>query len=98
MLAVADADAPDVRLFDAVSAEGAVLRTVRVHSAPVLLMRLNAAHDAVISVDAVRDADGACGAAERVCGGSSNTPGERVCRRPSGAAERVRVRQLRQDG
>jgi len=52
VLAVADLEGPDLRLFDAMSAEGTVLRTVRVHSAPVLLMQLNEPKDAMISADA----------------------------------------------
>eukprot|EP00308_Calcidiscus_leptoporus_P024452 CAMPEP_0119354182 /NCGR_PEP_ID=MMETSP1334-20130426/3213_1 /TAXON_ID=127549 /ORGANISM="Calcidiscus leptoporus, Strain RCC1130" /LENGTH=613 /DNA_ID=CAMNT_0007367667 /DNA_START=39 /DNA_END=1880 /DNA_ORIENTATION=- len=51
-LAIADADAPQIRMYDAASAEGAVLYSVNVHSAPVLVMKLNAKFDAVVSADA----------------------------------------------
>jgi len=52
LLAVADADSPEVRLLDAASGEGTPLHTVRVHSAPVLLLRFNPAFGAVVSADA----------------------------------------------
>ncbi|EOD18300.1 hypothetical protein EMIHUDRAFT_196477 [Emiliania huxleyi CCMP1516] len=52
LLAVADADSPEVRLLDAASGEGTPLHTVRVHSAPVLLLRFSPAFGAVVSADA----------------------------------------------
>ena len=52
LLAVAEAESPEVRVYDAASGGGEVLRTVRVHSAPVLLMKLNVRYGAVVSVDA----------------------------------------------
>ena len=48
LLAVADAEAPQLRLFDA---SGTLVRSVDVHSARVVLMKLNAAKDAMVSAD-----------------------------------------------
>ena len=50
LLAVADVDAPQLRLFNA-SDDGSLVRSVSVHSAPVLHVRLNAAKETVVSVD-----------------------------------------------
>mmetsp|Transcript_23026 Transcript_23026/g.38101 ORF Transcript_23026/g.38101 Transcript_23026/m.38101 type:complete len:617 (-) Transcript_23026:553-2403(-) len=51
VLAVADAESADVRLYDAVSNDGTVLRTLRVHGAPVVVMKLNENKGAIISAD-----------------------------------------------
>ena len=51
LLAIADAEAPPIRLFDAAD-EGALVRTVSVHAAPVLVLRYNAPKGAVVSADA----------------------------------------------
>ena len=51
LLAVADAEAPDIRVYDASQADATALSIVKVHSAPVLCMGLNEPQGAVISVD-----------------------------------------------
>ncbi len=51
-LAIADADAPPIRLYDATGEGGALVGTVSVHTAPVLQMRVNAPKECVVSVDA----------------------------------------------
>lgn len=51
LLAIADVDASPMRLYDA-TGDGALVKTVSVHGAPVLQMKLNAAHDAMVSADA----------------------------------------------
>ena len=51
-LAVADADAPAIRLFDATSEGGVLVATVNVHSAPVRHMRMNSPKECLVSVDA----------------------------------------------
>ena len=51
-LAVADADAGPIRLFDATSEGGACVGTVSVHTAPVLQMKMNSAHNSLVSIDA----------------------------------------------
>ena len=51
-LAVCDADSPAIRLFDATSEGGECVGTVSVHSAPVVCVRMNVAHECLISVDA----------------------------------------------
>lgn len=51
MLAVADADAAYIRLFDA-SGEGTSVSTVRIHSAPVVQMKLNITKSVMVSIDA----------------------------------------------
>ena len=45
-LAIADADAPPIRLYDATGEGGALVGTVSVHTAPVLQMRVNAPRSA----------------------------------------------------
>ena len=52
LLAVADADGPSIRLFDAAEGEGTLVRTLSIHAAPVLQIRHAPLHDAVISCDA----------------------------------------------
>ena len=53
LLAIADAHAPPIRLFDAASdASGTALKTLNIHTAPVLQIKLNAAKDSLVSCDA----------------------------------------------
>ena len=52
VLAVADVEIGDIRLFDATDSGGNVLRTVKLHSAPVLHMARNDKHNCLISADA----------------------------------------------
>jgi len=51
LLAVADTESPALRLFDG-AGEGEIVRTVSVHSAPVIQVRFNAPKAAMISADA----------------------------------------------
>ena len=51
LLAVADADSPHIRLFDT-SSEAGLIRTVSIHSAPVMAIKFHAARSAMISIDA----------------------------------------------
>jgi len=52
LLAVADAATPDIRLFDAAAGDSTPQHVVKVHASPVVLMKFNASHGAVVSADA----------------------------------------------
>jgi hypothetical protein len=48
---VAEKDTPMVHVYDARSGSDEPLESFQLHNAPVAVMRFNAAHDTVISVD-----------------------------------------------
>lgn len=52
LLAVADAQGPEVRLFDAAAGDGAPRHVLKLHASPVLLLKYNPSHGAVVSADA----------------------------------------------
>lgn len=51
MLAVAELDGPSVHVYDVRSGSDEPMDSFKVHRAPVTVMRYNAAHDTVISID-----------------------------------------------
>lgn len=52
LLAVADANSPPIRLFDAASdASGTAVKVLNIHTAPVVQIKLNAAKDVLVSCD-----------------------------------------------
>ena len=51
-LAIADADGPSIRLFDATSEGGLCVGTVSVHTAPVVQLKMNAPQSCLVSIDA----------------------------------------------